>query len=437
MTKALRREEDERDPTGAVPRLAVISTDCHVMPQPRELLGFVSSAYRDDYESFLRRHIDRGEAQTSIRGLAAVATNIESREYGTSQDAIETFALEDAVRKGGLTGLWDSTRRTKELEADGVVAEVLFPHNTPPGIGRGPRCTAAVPIAEVVSAYNRWIADFASDAPGRRAGLALLDPRCALTWNVEEVRLASRRGLRGVFLPLIQDENVVPLYDPVYDDLWAECELLGLPVHFHPISAGHLYGEYGATSAAIAATEAGFFTQRGFWHLLWAGVFERFSELKLVIAEAQAYWVPGKLGQLDHIYRHKQQSDIRLTLSEPPSFYWQRQCFVAASLMTREEALQRRLVGVSNLMWGSDYPHLEGTWPNTVSYLSATFRSLPVDEIRAILADNAASLYGFDTDLLEALAAEHGAVVRSRQLRPGAPEVLDDLVDPVTIGTSS
>ncbi len=71
----------------------------------------------------------------------------------------------------------------------------------------------------------------------------------------------------------------------------------------------------------------------------------------------------------------------------------------------------RHQIGVEKLMWGTDYPHLEGTWPNTMKALNETFADYPEDEMRSILGRNAAGVYGFDVNELSSLVDEIGPTV--------------------------
>jgi hypothetical protein len=95
-------------------------------------------------------------------------------------------------------------------------------------------------------------------------------------------------------------------------------------------------------------------------------------------------------------------------LSLRPTEYFQRQCHLGASFLPAHEAVDRHRIGVEKLMWGSDYPHLEGTWPNTLEALRGTFGALPEEETRAILGANAARVYGFDIQKLAPVAAKVG-----------------------------
>ena len=95
-------------------------------------------------------------------------------------------------------------------------------------------------------------------------------------------------------------------------------------------------------------------------------------------------------------------------LSLRPTEYFQRQCHLGASFLEPHEGADRHRIGVNKLMWGSDYPHLEGTWPNTMDALRTTFAEYPEKETRAILGETAAELYGFDRQLLESVAKRVG-----------------------------
>ena len=76
--------------------------------------------------------------------------------------------------------------------------------------------------------------------------------------------------------------------------------------------------------------------------------------------------------------------------------------------MPRKEGEDRHRIGLDKLMWGTDYPHLEGTWPNTMKVLRETFADYPEDEIRVLLGGNAASVYGFDLEKLAPIVDEIG-----------------------------
>jgi predicted TIM-barrel fold metal-dependent hydrolase len=99
---------------------------------------------------------------------------------------------------------------------------------------------------------------------------------------------------------------------------------------------------------------------------------------------------------------------LRRTLPLQPSDYYRRNCFLGASFLDENAAAARHAIGVGKLLWGSDYPHIEGTWPHTKQRLQQVFAGVPRDEVARMLGGNAAEVYGFDASALAAVAARVG-----------------------------
>jgi predicted TIM-barrel fold metal-dependent hydrolase len=100
--------------------------------------------------------------------------------------------------------------------------------------------------------------------------------------------------------------------------------------------------------------------------------------------------------------------DYRSHLSMKPSDYFRRNVFLGASCMPRREVEMRGAIGIGNIMWGSDYPHPEGTWPYTRPHMLENFRGIPESDLTAMLGGNAARVYGFDEEKLAPLVARIG-----------------------------
>ena len=373
-------------------RPIVISCDGHAAGRPEDYVPYIEPAYRDRYQEF----VDGVRAQALAARAAAAAQNRSL----FSKEGVEAF--EQVGGPNGRDGEWDSALRTEVLEADGVVAEVLFPNGGVPFGGFGE--SADHEVRGVGNrAYDRWLLDFADAEPGRRAALAMLTVH-DLDATVAEIAWAKEHGFRGVIVPTTPGEGLPPYYDPVYDQLWAACADHDLPAHIHGGSGTPAYGDYGAVSMLVYATETVYFAHRPLWFLIWGGVFERHPDFRLVFTESRADWVPSTLAYLDGIYSQRFFSHIRETVKLKPSEYWERQCSVAASFMGPDESAMRHDIGMDKLMWGADYPHLEGTWPRTRKSLARTFRGVPEDEVRRILTENPARIYGFDVDALQPIA---------------------------------
>jgi hypothetical protein len=134
-----------------------------------------------------------------------------------------------------------------------------------------------------------------------------------------------------------------------------------------------------------------------FWKLVIGGVFDRFPRLKLSLVELRSDWVPSTLEHLD--------AQLDGVTNLRPSEYFTRNCFVVPSAIHRAEVAQRYELGIRNIVFGVDYPHYEGTWPNTIDWIRDAFVDVPESEVRAILGENAIEWFGLDRDALASVAA--------------------------------
>ena len=111
------------------------------------------------------------------------------------------------------------------------------------------------------------------------------------------------------------------------------------------------------------------------------------------------HWVPQMMALLDKRYlvspTEQKLGDYCSHLTMKPSDYFRRNVRIG-SMVTKEEADDREKIGVKNLMWGSDYPHPEGSWPTTAAKMDASLKGVPEDDLAAILGGNALEWYGFD-----------------------------------------
>jgi predicted TIM-barrel fold metal-dependent hydrolase len=374
-------------------RYIVISSDCHAGANMLDYRAYLEARWHDEFDAW-------------------------AAEY---ENPFDDLRNPDAARN------WDSDRRTREIEDDGVVAEVLFPNTVPPFFPSGLLATHQPTSRDDydrrfagIQAHNRWLADFCAETPGRRAGIAqvfLYDVDDA----VEEVQRAREAKLfGGILLPgVAPDSGLAPLYAPEYEPLWAVCEDLEMPINNHAGQAAPDFGRYPA-STAVFIIELSWYSHRVFWHLLFGNVFSRHPTLKLALTEQSSGWVPSVLSMLDSQYRRFQKegtAEFRIAgalaaeMGATPSETWARNCFLGSSFLRPSECELRYDIGVDKIMWGQDYPHTEGTYPYTREALRNTFSSVPTDEVAAMLGGNAAAVYGFDLDALAPIAARVGPTV--------------------------
>jgi predicted TIM-barrel fold metal-dependent hydrolase len=155
-------------------------------------------------------------------------------------------------------------------------------------------------------------------------------------------------------------------------------------------------------------SEVDMWAHRPFAALMWSGAFERYPDLQLVLTETGCSWILEALRVLEFKADLPFFNHFTRDLTLRPTEYFQRQCYLGASFLPPHEGRDRHRIGVDKLMWGSDYPHLEGTWPNSMESLRTTFGSYPEDEIRRMLGGNAAEVYGFDLEALVPIVEKVG-----------------------------
>jgi predicted TIM-barrel fold metal-dependent hydrolase len=373
-----------------VDRYIVISADCHAGADLRDYKAFLERRHHDDFDAWADAYVS----------------------------PFADLERPDADRN------WDSERRRADLEADGVVAEVIYPNTVPPFYPKGSLTATAPSAADYeqrlagLRAHNRWLAAFCAELPGRRAGVGqiLLND---VDEAVADVHWIADHGLTGgVLLPgMPPDVGLPPLHARVYDPVWRACEERGLVINAHGGSASPDYGEHPA-SLSIWLMETTWFSHRPLWSLILAGVFDRFPGLRLVLAEQGSGWIRNALDTMDQFYSHIARGGIgELRFAEPqllermPSEYWEDNCAVAASFMHRDDCQRRHLIGTDHVMWGSDFPHAEGTAPFSKEGIARTYAGVEPGEVRAMLGENAARIYGFDLEALAPVADRCGPTV--------------------------
>jgi predicted TIM-barrel fold metal-dependent hydrolase len=393
----------------------IISADCHAGPVPPVYRDYLDAAFRDDFDAELaerQRVIDERNGQPDPRFIGD--DEFKEEWFGADEEG-------NSLHEIGMRGGWDAARRDKELDADGVAAEVVFPGpdavtgsmGAPFGAGFNPVATRSPQhLLAGARAYNRWAAELCQDSPERRVGLIVAPLLGDLDGAIAEVRRAHGDGLRGGIIIPPRWAGYESYTSHAYDPMWAVCEELALPIHCHSGPAPHEdYGEVRGWMS-VYGYETIFFTARPLWFMLLTGVFERFPALKMAVTEAGCFWAADMLWRMDMLatrdHGARKMVDTRGTLSMLPSEYFDRNCAIGASNTRRRELGRRYEIGVGNIMWGNDFPHPEGTWPYTREFLKDRFWDVPVDETMQILGLNQAAFYGFDLGKLQPLADRIG-----------------------------
>ena len=376
-------------------KVAIISVDGHVRASRSDYRNYVEHQYLDAFDSWVSAEEAAGAPESG---------NLSAGLDPTSQ--------------------WNSELRLKDMESQGVVAEVLFPNGLPfqarpaddVGIFSDPELDRQARLA-----YNRWLADFCAQTPGRRAGQALISFD-DIDVAVRDIHWAARHGLGGVMMPALLPGGTF-FFDPTLDPVWAACVEVGLPISQHGGSGAPVYGPPGFAAIMTLALEHSFYSGRSLWQMILGGVFERFRDLRVAFVETEADWIGPTIRKLD---RRLQWGDDwtgwAQTLQRMRRFtgsareYWSANCYAGISPFTEDQVpldelarpsaeYQPFAIGCDNTMFGVDYPHFESVFPDTGRSVDALVRhpSITTEAVRKILCENAAGVYGFD---LEGLAPE-------------------------------
>ena len=219
---------------------------------------------------------------------------------------------------------------------------------------------------------------------------------------------AAKAGLKGILLPYGKDAKEMPLFDSRLEPLWAAAAAHDMPLHVH----GGVLPDYQIEDRLLAQKifigEVFGIAHQQMAHMIWSGALERHPKLKFVITEVGTGWAAGVLKWLDMAYRSKLMSYLSTDMPLSPSEYFHRQCYIGASSLNPEECDLRYEIGVANIMFGDDYPHVEGTFPNTVKWMQCAMGGIPETELRQIAGETAAKVYHLDLDVLRPIAERVG-----------------------------
>ena len=302
----------------------------------------------------------------------------------------------------GDKGLFHPTTpelRIKDQDLDGIQGEVIYGilglgGGFPVG-GQEYGVTDAERTVVLYDIYNEWLAGFCKTHPQRFAGLACIsshDPNVA----ARQLRNAAEIGLKGAELNV--SKAVKPIYHEAWDVLWAASGECNMPVSFHTLGIPYRkpdpgeekkfeWVNFGLILTLFQLSGAEFLAS-----IVFSGACDRYPNFKFVLGECGIGWIPYVLYRMDEEY---QETLFHLNLRATPGETWRRQghsTFQHESLSA--EVVSR--IGEDNIMWGSDYPHHDGVWPNSQKVIQEDLRHLDASVRKKITCDNVAKLYRFN-----------------------------------------
>jgi predicted TIM-barrel fold metal-dependent hydrolase len=370
----------------------MITADCHIAVPPW-VVEELPESYRQYFPRIERRPDGDFVLDPTVRAMAGMmgAGGQSAGERVDDRRSLARVAVHNVCPEAEPS--FDPVEQLADLERDGVYGAVL--------IGRVAVFDTGAP-AEVDTAYcklaNDWLAETWGPHLDRVApGIHL--PFKDVKESVKELERAAAMGLRPALLPDgIYDR---PYYLGEWEPLWEAANDLKIPLTMHvggtrmpPSNRGVHPGQADISWYNLCC---GMGETLG-W-LVYSGVFDRYADLHVVMTEGYAGWLPFAIQFFDHHWSESRLHDLGYgqggdapRIDAPPSVYLKRQAH--ATFMWDPVAIrEREVTGLDCLLWGNDYPHLEGSFPESKGWVDKQFAGVPELEIDAMVRGNAAKLF--------------------------------------------
>jgi uncharacterized protein len=289
-------------------------------------------------------------------------------------------------------GAWDATERIERLDQENLDLAILYPTL---GVLWEAECEDLELAQAYTRAYNRWIAEFCAGSGGRLVPIAHLS--LGLPDEAErELRRAADEGAKGVFIAPFTMTRKAPGH-PDHHGVFRVAEEVGLPVAIHPgfepfwAAPGRFGRMTDASLSFLINVTAPDGVRHAFTSMFQFGVFEKFPRLKVVVLESGAGWIGYWLERMDAVYATPLGRNTGL--SEKPSVYFQRQCWISCDPDERSLAGVIPLVGEGKFFWASDFPHPDHA-PRYLTELTELVELLPESARYKLMGDNVRTVYG-------------------------------------------
>jgi len=371
----------------------MISSDSHIVEPPDLWTERIDASFRERAPRVVRDQSSGSDwwVIDGKRSMSFLGAQTGDRFEKDATELVTVARFED-VREGAYM----PRKYLDENLEDGVLGSVIYPSEAllAYSIPDSALCSATM------RAYNNYIAEFCSEDHSRLKGIALINVDDPIE-GVGEMKRARELGLAGAMI------TVLPPPDQAYDQsryepVWAASVDLEMPISMHVATGRRMLSAAPGQKSTVRVTEAAFYLQDHFvrkslGEMIFSGVFERHPQLRVGSIEHELSWAPFFLFQADYCYtdRPLRGDWHRFAPGVLPSDFFKRNCF----LSFQEDAVGirvRDVLGDETLMWGSDYPHTESTFPRSREITSKILSDVPLQERRKILAGNVAALYGFD-----------------------------------------
>lgn len=387
-----------------------ISADSHVV-EGRDVFTGLADRFGDEAPRVMNvgDQIDaivvpaRGMRGVSVARMGMAATRLRrneplKRKKGHKPDVAhmqdpELVALFNSGYQGMRRGLVDGAFRYEDQDIDGLAAEFLYPGY----FGMFGMKNTSLLVA-LQKNYNDWLHDYETASNGRLFGLPAI-PVQDVDAAIAELQRVIKLGFKGGCIPCTSPAER-PYYDDAYEPLWTIAEEADFPLSMHVGCGSYVPREYRSKPlradgiAGYAATQHT--VQTTIVEFMCRGVCERHPNLKIVVAEFNAGWIAHWLDRVEQGLQRERRNMAEPYTGAHPHEVWQRQ-FYATIEDDRPALATRHMIGVDNLMWGSDYPHTDSTWPCSNDVLDELFEDVSTEDREKITRTNVETLYGIVT----------------------------------------
>ncbi|MBS0539007.1 MAG: amidohydrolase family protein [Proteobacteria bacterium] len=358
-----------------------ISADSHITEPPNCYRDHIDPAYRERAPKVVA--MDKMGDTFVVDGMKTpVPLGLIAAAGIAPKDIRIGGARFDDLHKGG----WDPKMRLADQDRDGVGAELIYPTVgmlicNHPDFDYKKAC---------FDAYNRWLQEYCSHDPKRLIGLGQTAIR-TVAEGIADLQAIKAMGFKGVMMPGNPGEKDYD--DPAFDPFWEAAVALDMPLSFHILTTSGdntLAKPRGPKLNGFLSIIRGCQDIMGM--LVFSGVFERFPKLRVVCVEADAGWAPHFAYRMDHAYKRHRYWMKGKDLARLPSEYFRDN--ISLTFQDDYTAFQfAHLMGDRQLMWASDFPHSDSTWPWSQDVIKEQTAHLDDAQRKRILHDNVAELY--------------------------------------------
>jgi predicted TIM-barrel fold metal-dependent hydrolase len=280
----------------------------------------------------------------------------------------------------------DPRARVDAQKNDGVIAEVLYS-----SYGMQLFSLADGSLRDACfRAFNDWAAEYCSESPNRLIGIGLVALDDVPT-AVAELRRIAKKGLHGAMIWAEPPEDL-PYSHPVYEPFWAAAQELNMKLSLHSLTSKRKDSDPARGDMLFRSILLYQEVARTMTDLIIHGVLEKFPSLTFISAENEIAWLPFHLWRMDQLHEKLyKMSPVNLPMK--PSEYFNRQ-FYATFIEDPMFASTTSTMGVDNIMWSSDFPHLASTYPRSREFIDENLAGLSDADRRKVVHDNVAKLYG-------------------------------------------